>query len=62
MESRVSPKYFVTGCRLAYNPKKQDNSQKISLSFDIIQHLRRAYKIIKSLCQYITKDKITTNH
>ena len=61
MESRVSLKYFVTGCGLVYNPKKQDDSRKISLSFDIIQHLRRAYKIRKSLCQYITKHKITIN-
>ena len=41
--------------RLVYNPKKQDNySNKIPLYFDVIQHLRRAYKILKSLFQYIT--------
>ena len=41
--------------RLVHNPKKQDNySNKISLYFDVIQHLRRAYKILKSLFQCIT--------
>ena len=28
----------------------------------LFQHLRLTYKIIKSLCQFITKHKITTNH
>ena len=48
---------------LVYNPKEKGNSKnKISLYLDVIQHLRRAYKIIKSLCQYIANHKLTTNH
>ena len=42
---------------------KLDNFEnKISLCFDVTQHVRRAYRIIKPLCHYITKHKITTNH
>ena len=61
-KTKQSPKINILS-RLVDNSKKQDNFQnKISLCFDVTQHVRRAYRIIKPLCHYITKHKITTNH
>ena len=58
-KTKQSPKINILS-RLVDNSKKQDNFQnKISLCFDVTQHVGRAYRIIKPSLYYKALQPIT---